>query len=338
MFIHDVQVAALRSTNPLISHAELDLPFPFSRKLWDAKTAPEWKRLYLDEISETSPAITSLASSLKDMSSMARFPIYADFRLAALASIHGISKMISDCNQTRNGPSGQWSAMVIKLWQQELQQVLEQFEIVAVKPLQHSMPKIALIYQTVSLSLHLPLHTLERFSGEDWETRSSDACLSFIQHIGAPNMRQASWHAGQVLRITKILSPGSLTGFSATCLYFAALALWSFSTISSSNGMALDFQPKDSEIIFVLDGEADSDALRRFTVFGQGTPVLSSTGKRVSLNDRAAVMSLFQQVLRSTSQGGTSNQQMKALSYRFSMLENDETANTGKRKRKTPGS
>lgn len=330
MFIHDVQVSVLRSTNPLISHVELDLPLPFSRKLWDAKTAAQWKSIYLQEVPKTSPPIPSLATSLQDVSYLGRFPRHADFRLAALASVHGISTMITDCNQTHRGPSGQWSALVMKLWQQELQQVLEQFDIVAVRPLQRVTPTISLIYQTVSLSLYLPLGVLGTFSGKDGEKRSSDIYQSFIQHISAANLRQASWHAGQVLRIARSMPPGSLTAFCATCLYFAALALWSFSTISSSKSPALGAGNGNSEAVFLLDGEICNDALRRFTVSGQGMPALSSSDKHVPLDDRAAVMRLFRQLLRSKHRGGTSDQQTRALNYAFTMLgSHNRTANGG---------
>jgi hypothetical protein len=73
----------------------------------------------------------------------------------------------------------------MKIWQPELLQVLEQFEIVAVGPLQRPIPAIPLIYQTISLSLYLPLGILETFSGKDGEKQSSDVYQSSIQRISA---------------------------------------------------------------------------------------------------------------------------------------------------------
>ncbi|KAJ5952533.1 C6 and C2H2 transcription factor RegA-like [Penicillium vulpinum] len=309
---------------------------PFSRKLWDAKTAAQWRSIYLEEVPKTTSPIPSLATSLQNISSLGHFPRHGDFQLAALASIHGISTMIADCNQARHGPS---VALIMKLWQQELLQVLEQFEVVAIEPLQRLMPAIPLIYQTVSLSLYLPLGILETFSGKDGEKRSSNIYQSFIQRISAANLRQASWHAGQVLRIARSMPPGSLTDFYATCLYFAALALWSLSTIFLSNDLASDTGSSTGETVFLLDGEADSAALRRFTLSGQGVPVISSSDRHVPLNDRAAVMRFFRQLLRLKYHGGASDQQTRALNNAFSVLGNtNSTTIEGQRKRKTPES
>lgn len=341
MFIHDVQASVLRSTNPLMSYVELDLPLPFSRKLWDARTAAQWRSIYLQEVPKTSLSTPSLATSLQDISSLSRLPRHTDFQLAALASIHGISTMITDCGNTRRGPCGQWSALVMKVWQQELQQVLEQFDIIAVEPLHCMIPAIPLIYQTVSLSLYIPLGVLETFSGKEGEKRSSNIYKSFIQHISTANLRQASWHAGQVLRIARSMPPGSLTAFCAICLYYAALALWSFGTVFSLKGLHPDTASDNDGTLFLLDGETDSAALRRFTVSGQGIPALSSSKQRVHLNDRAAVMGLFQELLRSKHRGGTSDQQTRALNQAFSVLGNNNIIAAearGQQKRKAPGS
>jgi hypothetical protein len=316
---------------------ELDLPMPFSRKLWDAKTAAQWRSIYLQEVPKRISPVPSLATSLQNISNLSHFPRHGDFRIAALAGVHGISTMIAHCNQTRHGPSGEWSALVMKLWQQELLQVLEQFEIVAVEPLQRVIPAIPLIYQTVSLSLYLPLGILEAFSGKDDEKRSSDVYQSFIQRISAANLRQASWHAGQVLCIAKSMPLGSLTDFCATCLYFSALAVWSLGPILSSNSPASDVGYDNDETVFLLDGDSDGAALRRFTLSGQGTLAISSPNGHVPLNDRAAAMRLFQQLLRSRSRGGVSDQQTRALNNAFSVLGNtNATIIGGQRKRKSP--
>ncbi|KAJ6186790.1 C6 and C2H2 transcription factor RegA-like [Penicillium mononematosum] len=238
IFIHDTQASVLRSTNPLISHMELDLPTPFSRKLWDAKTAAQRRSIYLQEVPKRLLPVPSLAASLQNIPNLSHFPRHGDFRIAALASVHGISTMIAHGKQACHEPSGEWSALVMKIWQQELLQVLEQFEIVAVEPVQRLIPAVPLICQTVSLSLYLPLGILETFSGKDGEKRSFDVYQSFIQRISAGNLRQASWHAGQVLGIARSMPLGSLTDFCATCLYFSALALWSLGAILSSNSPA----------------------------------------------------------------------------------------------------
>lgn len=224
----------------------------------------------------------------------------------------------------------------MRIWQQELLQCLEQFEIVAVEPFQHLMPAIPLIYQAVSLSVYLPLGVLETFSGKDGEKPSSDVYHSFIQRISAANLRQASWH-GQVLRIARSMPVGSLTDFCATCLYFSALALWSLSAVLSSNSLVSDAGCDNNEPVFLLDGGRDSTALRRFTLSGQGIPAISSLNGHVPLNERAAARCLFQQLLHLRTRRGASDQQMRALDNAFSVLGNtNSTVIGGQRKRKSP--
>lgn len=227
--------------------------------------------------------------------------------------------IVMDCNRARHGPSLHLRTLVFQTWQHELQQILEQFEVAAVEPLKSSIPGIALIYQAVSLSLYIPLGDLEIFAGKEGFKRSSDIYEGTINHISPTNLRQAIWHAGQVYRIAKSMPRESLTGFCATCLYFAALALWMYSAASTGdgNGKGDDVEKQD---IFPLDSEIDSATLRRFTISGYGTPVLSSGEQPVYLDTKAAVMRLFQQVLWSKHPGGTVHSQTRALYNAFSAL------------------
>ncbi|KAJ5905115.1 C6 and C2H2 transcription factor [Penicillium subrubescens] len=320
VFIHDAQASALRSTTPLISHSEFDLPLPFSRKLWNAKTAAEWKAIYIQEVPQCPSTSVSLATILQDITTLSSIPCYVDFQLAALATMNGISKMIADCNRILRDSGRQWSTAVANLWQQELVQLLEQFQFLAVEPLKDSLPAMSLIYQTVSLSLYLPLGVLETFSGKDGEERSSAIYESLIQHISPTHLRKASWHASQVLRIARSMPHGSLVASRAACVYFSALALWSLATVFSWKGMNMVTGNRGTDQILFLDGEDDGDALRRFIALGQGSPALSSAGQYVHLQDRGAVMRLFQQLLCPENGGYAIDQQGRALSHAFTIL------------------
>ena len=225
-----------------------------------------------------------------------------------------------DCNRARHGPSLHLRTLVFQTWQHELQQILEQYEIAAVEPLKSSIPGISLIYQTVSLSLYIPLCDLEIFAGKEWLKRSSDLYEGTIKHISPTNLRLAIWHAGQVYRIAKSMPRESFIGFCATCLYFAALALWMYSATTASSAGGSNGGNVEKQDVFFLDIEIDSTALRRFTTSGYGTPVLSSGEQPIYLDNKAAVMRLFQQVLWSKHPGGTVHSQTRALYNAFSAL------------------
>ncbi|BAE63212.1 unnamed protein product [Aspergillus oryzae RIB40] len=235
-----------------------------------------------------------------------------------------MSLMVADCNRTRHSLQRPWTGLLFQSWQRELEQELDQFNIAIVEPLHGSVPAVSLIHQAACLSLYLPLGKLERYAGKEGEKRSADVYELFIQHINPSHLRQAAWHAGQILRIARCIPPGLLTGFCATCLYFAALALWTYSTVTApeeSSGRELRTESALQHGTFFLDGEGSpSGALRRFVISGQGIPALSSGSSPAYLDNQAAVMRLFQQVLRSNYPSQAIPQQAQTLYHAFSAL------------------
>ncbi|KAB8202535.1 hypothetical protein BDV34DRAFT_215338 [Aspergillus parasiticus] len=324
LFLHDVQSSFRLSTHALLSYGDLELPFPCSRKLWNAKSAAEWGYIYVQEFPHAVEAIPSLAGVLRDPSTLGLLPCQVDFPLAAFISVHGMSLMVADCNRTRHSLQRPWTGLLFQSWQRELEQELDQFNIAIVEPLHGAVPAVSLIHQAACLSLYLPLGKLERYAGKEGEKRSADVYELFIQHINPSHLRQAAWHAGQILRIARCIPPGLLTGFCATCLYFAALALWTYSTVTAPEGPSGRELRTESALqhgTFFLDGEGSpSGALRRFVISGQGIPALSSGSSPAYLDNQAAVMRLFQQVLRSNYPSQAIPQQAQTLYHAFSAL------------------
>ncbi|KAF7588822.1 hypothetical protein BBP40_005176 [Aspergillus hancockii] len=323
LFVHVVQSSFRLSTLALISYGELELPLPCSRKLWDARSATEWGYIYLQEFPRPPVSFPSLADALRGPSVLGQLPRQIDFSLAAFISVHGMSVMVADCNRTRHNMSRPWTGLLFRSWQRELEQELDQFGISIVEPLGLSVPAVSLIHQAVCLSLYLPLGFLETYAGKHGEKRSTDINELFIQHINSTHLRQAAWHAGQIVRIAKTIPPGLLTEFCATCLYFAALALWTYSTISTPEGSLAQELKSDSVTrrgVFLLDSESNNGALRRYVVSGQGVPALSAETSPAYLDNQAAVMRLFQQILRSKYPGQSIPQQAQTLYHAFSAL------------------
>lgn len=169
----------------------------------------------------------------RDISKLGCIPSHVDFRLAVLASIYGISNMISEYHRVSRGSSHQWSALVTSLWQQELLQILEQFKFLAVEPLQRLIPAIPLVYHTVSYIVIIFAAWCSRnFFRQGWQRAIICHIESFIQHISSVHLRDASWHAGQVLRIARSMPPKSLTASRSVCVYFSGLALWCLGAFS----------------------------------------------------------------------------------------------------------
>jgi hypothetical protein len=323
LFVHVVQSSLRLSTQALISYGELELPFPCSRKLWEAKSATEWGYIYLQEFSHTPGSFPSLSNALRDTSTLGQVPRQIDFPLAAFISVHGMSVMVADYNRTRHSLRRPWTGLIFQSWQRELEQELDQFGIAVVETLNLSVPAVSLIHQSVCLSLYMPLGFLETYAGKQGDKRSTDVYEAFIQHINSTHLRQAAWHAGQIVRIAKAIPPSLLTDFCATCLYFAALALWTYSTVSAREGSLAQELKSDSPTgrgVFLLDSESSNGALRRYVVSGQGIPALSAGSGPAYLDNQEAVMRLFQQILRSKYPGQSIPQQAQTLYHAFSAL------------------
>jgi len=310
----------------------LELSFPYSRHLWEAKNATEWKALYNQEFPAPQPALPSLADVLQNLPTLNDIRHHSDLPLAALVSIHGLSSMVADCNRTRCGPCGSWNALLFQSWQRELQIVLDQFGVIILEANQTDIPVVSLIHQAVSLSLYLPLSILEVLAGKDGEGKSARIRHNVIERMSAQHLRQASWHAGQLLRICKSMEPGSLVGFNATCLYFAALALWTSSTAAAEKATpqvksrSSASRPTNT---FFLDGEVDASAVNRFITYGQGEPALSHAEGPVYLDDRSAVMAMFQDVLKANHRRGELPQQSSPLCSILLALGSFRTPSSG---------
>lgn len=322
MFIHDVQASVSLSINPLLSYIELDLPLPCCRTLWDAKSALEWKNCFVENPPEPMDSLPSVSRSLHNISVLNTFHSQLDIGLAGFISLHGIFTMVIDCNRARRGPYSSLRGLVFQSWQHELQQTLEQFEITIIEPLQEHAQEMSLLYHLVSLSLCVPLHELEIFAGKDGLKRSGEIYDEVIKQISPANIRQAMWHAGQVYRIVKLLPYKLANGLCATCLYFAALTLWMYSSFTGGKPLSQPGRKSDLGVskLFFLDDEVDRTALRRFTLAEDGIPALSSVQKPACLTDRAAIMCLFRDLRWLKHPGGATRGQARILHNTFCAL------------------
>ena len=199
--------------------------------------------------------------------------------------------------------------------------VFEHFKLMVLYANQSLTPIVSLTFHVVSLSLYIPLHVLEIFAGKDGEESSAKVRRDFIDHISPQHLRQASWHAGQLLRISKSMSPGSLVGFGATCLHFAALTLWTYGAVINKSRQGTPEWSNTSGVI-LLDQDVDPRALDQFIVYGQGTPALSAADTPIDPHNGAAVMRVFLHVLQLNHPSGTLPVQLGGLCDTFKALGN----------------
>ncbi|KAJ5609990.1 hypothetical protein N7510_006709 [Penicillium lagena] len=302
VFLHDAQTAMALNVNPLISYADLELPLPAKRQLWEAKSATEWKGLCLESM--TTERVPSLADLLRDMSQLSVFQDRIDTQLTALVLLHGMSAMINEYHRLRfisTGDSKHWHALVTNSRQQELDRALQHFRIVCSELCVQSRPEIVLVCEVVSMLLHMSLEELQLFAGKEDKQEARRVYHSALEWITSPDSRRAVWHAGQTIRAAREMAPGSLTGFLAIGVYYASLAFWSYSVVSKAKNVQLLGSPaahlaSRGPAVF-LDGEEAAN-VSKFVTLGCGLPALQSPSGPAFLEEPAAVMQVVQGVLR----------------------------------------
>jgi hypothetical protein len=69
--------------SPIMSYAEMTLTLPAPQELWFAKSAQEWKTLYLNKMASNPDDIPSLRDILRDVSMLAVHQSRIDLQFSA---------------------------------------------------------------------------------------------------------------------------------------------------------------------------------------------------------------------------------------------------------------
>ncbi|KAL4914077.1 hypothetical protein BDW62DRAFT_213698 [Aspergillus aurantiobrunneus] len=301
LFLHDAQSSLMLNINPLISYAELELPLPMIRPLWEAKSAMEWRDICLATATPGPERLPSLVDTLRDMS-LWQGPI--DYQLSGFAILHGLSALINEYHHLKfvsQGNSKHWNALVINSRQQELSQVLQHFRMISHEWANMPGPEISLVYEMISMFLFMSLEDLQLFAGKEDKQEARRVYHSALEWINSVDSRQAVWHAGQVIRAAKAMPPGSLTGFLAVGVYYASLAFWSYSVVSKARDSKMtataDSLVRDRYPMVFLDGEETTE-VQKFISLGRGCPALQGFHGPAVVADPGRVMDVAQGLLR----------------------------------------
>ncbi|KAJ5263903.1 hypothetical protein N7478_011508 [Penicillium angulare] len=301
MFVHDSEIAVALNVNPLISYTDLELPLPAPRRLWEAKTAKEWRELYRTVTPERVP---SLADLLRDMAQLSIFQNRVDTQLSTLVLLHGISALVNEYHSLKfisTSNSKHWHALVTNSRQQELNQALQHFRMVRSELHAPALPEITLVSEVVSMLLYMSLEELQLFAGKEDKQEARRVYHSALEWIASPDSRRAVWHAGQTIRAARQMPPGSLTGFLAIGVYYASLAFWSYGVVSKAQNTRLTGSPASQVStqgpIVYLDAEEVAD-VSKFVTLGCGQPALEGPNGPVFLSEPGLMMQIGQRALR----------------------------------------
>jgi hypothetical protein len=89
LFMHDAQVSMSLLVPPVISYAEISLELPESRALWLAKSAHDWKDLYLAK--RLGDRLPHLAQCIYDVTPLSKSQDAVDLQMSIIIILYGIT-------------------------------------------------------------------------------------------------------------------------------------------------------------------------------------------------------------------------------------------------------
>lgn len=297
--------------NPILSYAEITLPLPAPRDLWYARSAQEWKTLYLSRMTSNPDEIPSLLDIIRDSSNLAIHQSHIDLQFSASIYLHAIWGMIFEHRQldsihriTTSPTHPSNTSLVLASRHQDLTQTLYQFQLLISDFSSLLSVQEPLLLNHMLMFLNLSLDDLQLFAGKDGEENARRVYPSLQIWAGSREARQALWHAGQVLRFAKLFPPNHLKDFYAVAVHHASLALWAYGVITKANAKSAQnmgmMPPQNSgtEIIW-LDGQESIDS-QRFVLTGKGRPSIHGPGDKTAagVEDSRSCMEMCHEVLR----------------------------------------
>lgn len=283
--------------NPLTSYAEMSLPLPACRDLWLAPSAEIWQLTYTsDSSTEKRHASLSLRDLLADSDLLRCLPERLDSRLARTAHLYGLAAQSWEYHQQSivcNSDFASNSDPSARLWMQSRHQKLYQSLQAAQVALEDSLAVTRLLCEFLMMSLHVNPDDVTRFAGKCGEAEAHRAYQELQPWSRTKQARTAIWHAGQVIRLARLVPPYQLRGPDAFLIYHSLMVLWAYGMIqrdaarrsgtSSPRGVTMPSTVRSSTTVepgrtVFLDDEKSENA-DTFLLMGSGTPCLRLTGK-----------------------------------------------------------
>ncbi|KAI5785165.1 C2H2 type zinc finger domain protein [Pyronema domesticum] len=268
LFIHDIQGSMAYQVNPIISYAELSLPLPESRPLFFARSAEQWKQLYLSTPLCGNPRLPSLQDTLHTFPSITLQPATRiDLEFAELITLYGLWGRIWSYRQCQTiGRSNEHTPA----------HLLTNINKNILHP-RFNTPQSRLLVEVLQMSVYVSLEDLQAFAGKEDEEECLRVYPILQSWIRGRESRLAILHAGQVLREACGFKRGQLTEFWAVMVYHAAITLWSYGALMmgerESSGTPLD---EGEDEVVVLDGDLGGRGIEKFVEYGRGYPRISS--------------------------------------------------------------
>lgn len=292
--------------NPLMSYAEMCVPFPDPDSMWWAPTAEDWKREYQKHAQFISDNTWTLLDTVR-MAMSETHSSQADLSLRCCHyTLYGFWGMVWELLQlyemaTSDSDAAAFtlhtgSSLIISLRRENLTKCLNilrlRLDTLAADPkIPTTEPMLVLEY--LNMVLLVPLRGLQAFAGRDGEQEARRVYPSIQEWTQTREARQAIWHAGQVYKMASVLSQRRLRGTCVLLIYQASITVWVYGIMARARRLrdyssSLCVRDIDHNALIWLDGE-DITAVRRFVATAEGVTALghvdSELGSLLSSTD-----------------------------------------------------
>ncbi|KAI1616160.1 hypothetical protein EDD36DRAFT_124919 [Exophiala viscosa] len=313
LVVRDTETSMSLLNRPIISYAELSLELPFTRDMWFAKTAKDWRGVYLSQMSGMQDRLPSLRTCIEDAGPIFKIENLIDMQMTLSAIISSIWSLIwqyremkttfrhnDKVSNARGSGCGGGSLITSSLYQ-EITQAIQHLRLNTAEEWGSVMnPSATLLLELGSMHLHVSLGDIQTLLGKEGEEAARKVLLRLSTWAESSESRQALYHAGQVIRMARQFPLGALRDAPAVAVYHASLVLWAYAVLSKvssfgggggadpftnraskttpdvSSDRAASLGGRTSSVV-LLDGE-DTPALQRFLVLGKGIPSIRRSG------------------------------------------------------------
>lgn len=281
-------------TNMTMSYAELALPLPEPSELWFAKSAMEWKSLYLAKDSEVPERVPAIADLFQDAHLLPSNKFRVDVQFSISIYLHAFWALILEYQQlsavhklkssTSSGMGGNQN-LLLSSRHQELVKELQNFQLVSSEWSEMTCRE-HIVLNLLMMNLHVSMDDIQLFAGREGEDQARRIYSVLQQWASCTEGRSATWCAGQILRHARLFPQGHLKDFYAVAVHHAALVLWTYGVVAKANRRQAHLPSQHALEAIHLDGP-DPMPVQRFISFGQGRPVIRGAATRGSTDESA---------------------------------------------------